>query len=412
MESIIVHEQKIRDLDELVSKFHLILKDIEETDTDCNNVCKLVTKNAGLLSYFSGLDADIASKIDSYSYWNGIYQLSLESFFNKLSDLKCQIDNLESLLTKVSTHSLAGNEYDKKSICNEANDLIHICKNELKFEDIDDMLSKIGFSMRRLDELFRYLNSDKAKLDGEISKVNKQLNIMSQYADRYDCNVTINKTRRILQNIPSGDTKKDLSLLKQQMRTLETIDDKFKSERVEAISIYKDACSKKSSIWTDELDYFQKTMAFVPAGKTSNQNFDLNAFKDFVNQLCTNKYNDIKSFTEDYPSLAERYADSLQQEIVDNACSSQDFLTWQESVMELDKERVREKWKRVFKIIACIIFSPIILVWIIIKFIYNNWDYIWPVLKVLLWIVGIVFVIGWFIFKTMLTIATRSSDDS
>jgi len=347
---------KLQDLDALVSKWYNFSRIEEETKTSIDKIRRDAENGEQLLTYFKGIDSDLASMVESCNDYASLKQISLEAIFDKLSEIEPRIEELDALVKEVSNFSLTIDVHNKEQICTRARALVLFCKNNLKCQHLDDKVREISNSKKELDDLLSYLKSDKAQLDSKISEIEKQVTRLSEYADRFGCRMTLGNIRCVLKTLPSGNVQADLSLLSEQSRKLNALEKQFDDEQKEAISVYNDVCSESLSIWRNLLNKFKEDMAYVCDGRTATQpDFDLESFKETVDNLRKKKKKDIELYANANHSLAKRYSDSLQKEIIDKVCSYDDFIAWQEKIKKLEHERIKEAWMKALKIIGSIL---------------------------------------------------------
>ncbi len=407
----IEYERINRELDHLISQWHSKTKADTEIIDNTDRTIDYLKSAETVLDFFKGIDADLSTKIISSCNLNLTGHDSFREMIPRLFNLQTRVITIESLIEEASRFDLVSDAYDKTVICTSAENLVNYCKNDMVCDQLDDKTDEVEKTIAEMMTLVSYLKSDQSTLDVETDSLKKRLSSMSGYADRHGCKKTLRQINQSLDLLPSGNFSKDLATVRSLSHNLDSLREKFEKEEKEATAIYRQVCSRPVLLWKDQLDKFKRTYESVRNHSTArNNDFNLDSFRTEADKLLKIKGDDIEKYTLSKPALSKRYEESLKREIIDSACSCDDFIAWQNHVRDLERTRKNALWKKSFKILGYVIFSPVIIIWLIIKSIYDNWSSIWPVLKVILCIIGFAFVIFGFIIKFFLNIATNSAD--
>lgn len=347
-----------------VAVYNKIEKAEENSNNRINQFQKFILQNQSLLANFTGVEKHICYFTDTYQF-EQIFDYSIIE--NSIPDIQLLANKSNLLLDKAKQIISANQRHSNDKFISEIKDILQSCKEKMTLRDIATKLKEVDKISTKADTTLKEIDT----INNLLSELNKKLQLIGSYYDRYNKLSEENKTKKLITHYNNvaqiSDFSKIISDFSTQNQLLDSIINNFDKEKQHLQNVQK-SLSSNVNLWKEEADYFISHISSLLT-KLSIADFDMNNYLNQITQKEDEKKQDISNYENSISTILKHYKNWIN-----------DFKTYQKSKAEFEqlKQKIADTEKRKSnarnkKIAIIVSISIAVLTVIILGIIYPEW---------------------------------------
>ncbi len=347
-----------------VAVYNKIEKAEENSNNRINQFQKFILQNQSLLANFTGVEKHICYFTDTYEF-EQIFDYSIIE--NSIPEIQHLGNKSNLLLDKVKQIISANQRHNNDKFITEIKSILQSCKDQMTLRDIQSKIKEVDKISAKADTTLKEIDT----LNKLLSEINKKLQVIGSYYDRYNKQNEENKTLRLITHHKDvaqiSDLVKMISDLSNQNQLLDSIISNFDKEKQHLQNVQK-SLSSNVNIWKEDADYYiSQINSLLP--KLSISNFDMNTFLNEITQKEKEKKQEISNYENSISTVLKHYQ-SWINDYKTHQYSKVEFEKLKQKIAETEKRKSNSRNKKIAIIISI---SVAVLTVIILGIIYPEW---------------------------------------
>lgn len=321
-------------------------------------------QNQSLLANFTGVEKHICYFTDTYQF-EQIFDYSIIE--NSIPDIQLLANKSNILLDKAKQIISANQRHSNDKFITEIKSVLQSCKEKMTLRDITSKIKEVDKITAKADTTLKEIDT----LNNLLSEINKKLQLISSYYDRYNKKSEENKTLRLITHykdvVQISDFVKMISDLTNQNQLLDGIISKFDNEKQHLQNVQK-SLGSNVNIWKEDADYYiSQINSLLP--KLSISNFDMNTFLNEIAQKENEKKQDISNYENSISTILKHYQ-SWINDYKTHQYSKAEFEKLKQKISDTEKRKLNARNKKMAIIVSITI---AVITVVVLGILYPEW---------------------------------------
>lgn len=347
-----------------VSIYNKIEKAEENSNNRINQFQKFILQNQSLLANFTGVEKHICYFTDTYQF-EQIFDYSIIE--NSIPDIQLLANKSNLLLDKTKQIISANQRHSSDKFIAEIKDVLQSCKEKMTLRDIATKMKEVDKISVKADTILNEIET----LNNLLTEINKKLQTISSYYDRYNKLSEESKTKKIITHYNNvaqiSDLPKIITDLTNQNQLLDSIISSFDKEKQHLQNVQK-SLGSNVNIWKEDADYYISQINNLQP-KLSISDFSMNTFLNEIIQKENEKKQDISNYENSISTILRHYQ-SWINDYKTHQYSKAEFEKLKQKISDTEKRKLNARNKKIAIIVSI---AVAVITVVVLGILYPKW---------------------------------------